>query len=153
MTLRIDIKNAINENNGEEAKFKGGSQKDWIVSSKDMRNLFCIAIVNTGKGWYLWEFVNLFDKSVEKIQEAVNMGYDTMFKAIIGRNKYEYVIADHTFNKDDINTDYWHNLVPNDKFYSKATLEKNKVKIDKDEFEKQMNLLVKNISYTGKHNA
>lgn len=140
--------NLLEEN--ENMKFSEGMQKDWIVVSKDMKNLFCIAIVNDKKYWYLWETVNLFDKKIEDIQKMVNMGYHTMLTASINRKKYEYVIADHIFSKKDIDTDYWHKLIPEKNFWGKATLKKNEVIIDKPSFEKEMNKLIKKIGFTGK---
>lgn len=131
-------------------EFSGGEQKDWIVYSQDMTRLFCIAIVNDGGGWYLWETVNLFGKSVKEIRDKISMGYHTMFQAMVGRDRYSYVIAHHRFDKKAIDTPFWRGLIPADGFWGMATLPKGKVKIDKDEFEREMKRLVPGVSFEGR---
>lgn len=132
------------------SEFKGGEQKDWIVYSQDMTRLFCIAIVNDGGGWYLWETVNLFDKRPAEIMEKISMGYHTMFQAMAGRDRYSYVIAPHWFDKKAVDTPFWHKLIPGKGFWSMATLPKGKVMIDKHQFELEIGRLVPTITFSGR---
>ena len=130
-----------------ESSANATHQKDWIVYDFKRRNLFCIAIVQDSNGWHLLEFVNFFNMSSDKFREVVSMGYMTMIDAGMDRKNYEYVIADHPFNKEDVDTDYWHGLVPEEKFWEKASTFKA---IDKNEFEREMKKLVGKTLFKGK---
>lgn len=121
-----------------EEKDSFREQKDWIVYDFNKNNLFCITIADDGNEWKLIEFVNFFEISDKKFQEVVSMGYYTMIDAALTIPSYKYIIAQHQFSKNDIDVDYWRNLIPNDKFWKKASL---KVTIDKKEFEKEINKL------------
>lgn len=121
-------------------EFKGGYQKDWIVYNKSFDKLFCITIVKDESDNYkLYEFVNIFDNK-DKIFEAVNMGYMTMIEAAKNRESYEYVIADHSFDKKGIDIEYWNDLVSDDKFWAKDSPNAD---IDLKEFNSQIRKLVK----------
>jgi hypothetical protein len=124
-------------------------QKDWIVYGDKPNNLFCIAIASNdgGKTWNLIEFVNLFDINEQQFVKTTRMGYMTMIDAAQKMaTSYEYVIADHSFSKHDVDTPYWHKLVPKDKFWGMATIEEP---IDKAEFEREMAKLVKHVFFKG----
>jgi len=131
--------------------FLGGEQKDWIVYDDKFSKLFCIAIVRKAdsKEWNLEEFVNFFDLDMKGFNEMTTLGYHTMLEASLYRNSYEYIIARHSFRKENIDKDYWKEIIPSKNFFKKATLE---VLIDKKEFEKEMSLLVKkeDVRFRGK---
>lgn len=137
-TFKKLMKESILQSLSEEDSYKGGHQKDWIIYDDDLTKLFCIAILNEGDGWKLIEFVNVFGNKNE-ILKMITIGYETMIKAAKDRDLYEYVIGKHTFDKEDVDTDFWHDLIPDNKFWSKASLE---IDIDKKEFEKEMSKLV-----------
>jgi hypothetical protein len=136
----MKLRSFLTEEQSIDKDFKGGKQKDWIVYDEGMKNLFCIAIVDRGDGWKLEEFVNFIGMEHSEHLKMMQMGYDTMLQAAIGRDEYEYVIAKHKFEKKDVDTDYWHGLVTDkDKFWGKVSMN---APIDKDEFEKEMGKLV-----------
>lgn len=127
-----------------ESSGVGGYQKDWIIYND--KNIFCIAIVvdssdKTGKTGKLIEFVNMWDISPEKMSEVTRLGYMTMIEAALNRSSYEYVIADITFDKDAVDTKYWHDLIGNkeSEFWGKKTLNAT---VDVKEFEDVMAKLV-----------
>jgi len=139
--MKLEFLSSLNEKTIDMSKeFQDGYQKDWIVYNKDFTKLFCIAIIKKSSKYILHEFVNIFDDP-EKVFKSLNMGYMTMLEAAINRSEYKYVIANHSFSKKDIDIEYWNNLVSNNKFWNKETINKE---IDGDEFEAEMSKLVKN---------
>jgi len=139
--MKLKLLSSLNEKTVDMSKeFQDGYQKDWVVYDRDLTKLFCIAIVKENSKYILHEFVNIFDDP-EKVFKTLNMGYMTMLEAAINRSEYEYVIANHSFSKKDINIEYWNSLVSNNKFWDKETVNKE---IDVDEFETEMRKLVKN---------
>lgn len=102
-------------------EFDGGKQKDWIIYNRGGPSLWCLAIADEGDGWKLIEWVNFPILPAKKLDEMVRMGYHTMLQAAMGRDKYEYVIADYRFSPKDIETRYWKSLVPT-KFTGKKSV-------------------------------
>lgn len=119
--------------------FVNGKQKDWIIYDYEKRNLFCLAIVDHGKGWVLEEWVNFFDLKPKELCMKVSMGIHTMLMAAQNRDNYEYVIGKHNFNKEQINNDYWNALISKENFFGMETLKK---KINYKEFHDQVSILV-----------
>jgi len=139
--MKLEFLSSLNEKTIDMSKeFQDGYQKDWIVYNKDFTKLFCIAVIKKNSKYILHEFVNIFDDP-EKVFKTLNMGYMTMLEAASNRSEYKYVIANHSFSKKDIDIEYWNNLVSNNKFWNKETINKE---IDGDEFEAEMGKLVKN---------
>lgn len=138
--MKLEFLSSLNEKTVDMSKeFQDGYQKDWIVYDKDLSKLFCIAVVKKDSKYMLYEFVNIFNNPT-KVFKTLNMGYMTMLEAAINRSDYEYVIANHSFSKENIDTEYWNDLVSKNKFWSKETVNKE---IDGDEFEAEMKKLVK----------
>lgn len=133
--------NLLKETVDKKTGYEGGSQHDWIVYDVAFSKLFCLTIESEDdKIWRFTEFVNMFDTSKKEIGKSLSMGYHTMLLAAMGRDLYNYNIANHTFSKKDIlSTDYWTSMISEKKFWGKTSLN---IEIDYEEFVKEVKKLV-----------
>jgi len=140
-------------NNGQwsmqKSKDNHKYQKDWIIPDRQSGHLWCLAIAsNDNKSWCIIEWVNERGLSPDKLGEMVDIGYMTMLEAMKNTD-YEYIIAQHRFAPEKLDEGYWKGMMGVKGTKGKVSIPFGELKIDKDEFEKEVGHLVKQVDYRG----
>lgn len=122
-------------------------QKDWLISNYSSGKLWCLTLYSEDNVvWKLKEWVSFFGLSNPKMREMVDMGYNTMMKALIDES-YESVVGMHEFTKGQLkSSEYFKNLV-NDESWLEAKLSLD-VEVDKEEFEKNVKMFFSKPEYS-----